>query len=342
MKRFVIFWIVLGLFLTIGLTATAQDSTKIGLSLPNHSQEFHILLQAAAQTAADTAGVELLIPETDAAFDIAIELANVEELIAAEVDILLIYPVDEVESVPAVQAASDAGIPIVLLEYDLAQAKETDSMLNVVSRVTVDWEAVGADAAAYICDEIGGEGTVLMMQSAGITAMMDDESDEDMDMMMTYPAIDAVNTATTAISTYFEASCADASLVVETTETFTNEDSLMNFETMLSENSRPAAVIITDADVAIEAINMMRAARLRGVTTIALERSDDILGALEGGQLDLAIIPDPEQLGEAGVTAAVAFANGEELEATVTVDSVQVDSETAEQYRDCPPGQTCT
>jgi hypothetical protein len=65
---------------------------------------------------------------------------------------------------------------------------------------------------------------------------------------------------------------------------------------------------------------------------VSLSRSDDVLGALEGGQLTLTIIPDPEELGTIGVETAITSLS-DAVEPLVSVEVVRVDSETAEQYR---------
>jgi ABC-type sugar transport system substrate-binding protein len=333
MKRLMSGFLMLLIILALGLTTAAQDSVKIGLSVPTLAEDFYVLLRDSAQTAADEADAELILPEVDAEGEIDAELANVSELIEAGVNILLLYPVDASASVPAVQAATDAGIPVVLLDRDVVRPEDEADALNIAGLVTADWEAVGADAADYICSELDGEGVVVVTQGAGLTG-----EEEALDAV---PAYQVITAAASGIATYFADECADVTVIVEETETFTNGDSLTNLTTILGEN-RPDALIVGDAALTIEAIDAVRAARIRGAIVVSLARSDDVLGALEGGQLTLAIIPDPEQLGTVSVETALASLNGDEVEVTVAVESVRVDSETASQYRPtCPPTQTC-
>jgi ribose transport system substrate-binding protein len=332
MKRLLLGFSMLLVMLGLSLTTAAQDSVKIGLSVPTFTQDFYVLLRESAQAAADEADAELVLPAADAEGEIDAELANVNELIEAGVNVLLFYPVDASASVPAVQAATDADIPVVLLERDVVRPEEGSDALNIASVVTADWEAVGADAADFICSELDGEGVVAVTQGAGLTG-----EEEAVDAV---PAYQVVTSAASGIESYLAENCADVSAIIEETETFTNGDSLTNLITILSED-RPDALVIGDPTLTIEAIDAVRDARLRGTIIVSLTRSDDVLGALEGGQLTLAIIPDPEQLGAVGVETALAAVNGEEVEAVVIVETVRVDSETAQQFR-CPADMDCS
>ena len=331
MKKHVIISLVLVLLLSIGFGATAQDPTKIGLSVPSYWEDFYLLLRDGAQVAADEADIELIVPEEDAMFELESELANVRGLIAAEVDMLLFYPADPVESRAAIVEANDAGIPVLLLDRDIVRAEmEAEAaVLNIVGIVTADWEAVGADAAEFACSELGGEGIVVVLQGAGLSG------EEELELT-DIPAYNVVTSQVAGIQTYFEENCAGATLIVEDTETYTNADSLANLGTILEDN-RANALIVGDELLTIDAIGAVRRARLRGVTFVGTERSNDVLGALEGGQLTLAIIPDPEQLGAVGVTTALAAIAGEEVDDVVISDFIRVTSETAEQYRDNVP-----
>jgi ribose transport system substrate-binding protein len=324
MQKLVIFTLMVLLLSSIALVS-GQEQTTIGLSVPTLEQDFYLLLIDSARDAAEEADVELMVPETDALLDVEAELANVQTLLEAGIDSLIIYPVDSVASLGAVEAAAAADVPVILLDHDVLQAASAMESLSVVSVVARDTEAVGTTVADYICGELGEEGTVFTLLGAGLTGAEEVELDE-------IPAYQTVVDNTASIETALADTCSGITLVSEETETYTNMDSLTNFSSLLEDN-RPDVVVVGDAELAISIIDAARAARLRGVMVIALEHSDEVLGALEGGQLTLAIISDPVALGSVGVTTAVAAANGEAVEAAITVDIVQVDSENAEQYR---------
>ncbi|MDQ7025328.1 MAG: substrate-binding domain-containing protein [Anaerolineae bacterium] len=325
MKKLVIVSILMTLILSsFGLVA-AQHDIQIGLSVPTYEQDFYVLLVDNARTAAEEAGVTLVVPETDALLDIDAELANVQMLIESGIDVLLLYPVDDVLSLGAVEAAAEANVPVVLLEADVLRAASDIEDLGIVGVVTTDAEIVGADVAEYLCTELDGEGTVITLMGVGLTG-------EEEVALESQPAYQLMTAYASSIETYFTESCSGITLLVEGTDTYTNADSLTNFSTLIADNT-PDAIITGDAVLTIDVVNAARRARLRGLIVIGLERSDDVLGALEAGQVTLVIIPDPVELGSSGMNVAVAVLDDAVSDTMMTVNAVRVDAELAEQYR---------
>ena len=70
----------------------AQDGYTIGLSLSTLNNPFFVTLRDGAQAAADAMGVELVV--VDSQDDPATEAANMEDLIAQGVDVILVNPTD--------------------------------------------------------------------------------------------------------------------------------------------------------------------------------------------------------------------------------------------------------
>jgi ribose transport system substrate-binding protein len=334
MKRFIIISVVLVLLFSAFGLVTAQDTPKIGLSVPTLEQDFYVLLVDNARTAAEAAGAELVVPDTDALLDVEAELANVEALLESDIDVLLLYPVDALLSLGAVEAAAEASVPVVLLEYDVVRAASEMEDLGIVGVVSTDAEGVGAEVGDYLCTELDGEGTIIQLMGVGLTG-------EEEVALEDQPAYQLMTAYTTSLQSYLAENCSDVALVVEETETYTNADSLEHFSTLIEDN-RPDAVIVGNDALTIDVIDAARRARLRGITVISLERSDEVLGALEAGQLTLVMIPDPVELGSSGVNVAIAALNGESVDEMLTVNGVQVDAELAEQYRpDCDDGGGC-
>src|SRR5688500_1306202 len=146
MRKLVIVTMMVLILLTIGLVS-GQDSPTIGLSVPTLEQDFYILLVDSARAAAEEAGVELIVSETDALLDVEAELANVQSLLDAGVDSLVIYTVDATLSLGAVEAAAEANVLVILLDHDVLQAASAMETLSVMSVITPDAGAVGASIA---------------------------------------------------------------------------------------------------------------------------------------------------------------------------------------------------
>ncbi|SDY68519.1 D-xylose ABC transporter substrate-binding protein [Citreimonas salinaria] len=100
--------------LSTSVSATAlmaQDDLTVGVSWSNFQEERWKTDEAAIREALEAAGAEYI--STDAQSSSAKQLSDVESLIAQGADALIILAQDADAIQPAVQAASDEGIPVV-------------------------------------------------------------------------------------------------------------------------------------------------------------------------------------------------------------------------------------
>jgi len=92
----------------------AAEEITLGLSLSTLDNPFFVTLKEGAEGAAAKAGVKLIV--VDCEDDSAKEAANLEDLIAKEVDALLINPTDAEAVVPSIGKANEAGIPVFTID----------------------------------------------------------------------------------------------------------------------------------------------------------------------------------------------------------------------------------
>ncbi|EPX86282.1 ABC-type xylose transport system, periplasmic component [Rubellimicrobium thermophilum DSM 16684] len=100
--------------MTAGLTGAAwaqDDQITVGVSWSNFQEERWKTDEAAIMAALEAAGAEYV--SADAQSSSSKQLADVESLIAQDVDALIILAQDTAAIIPAVQAAADAGIPVI-------------------------------------------------------------------------------------------------------------------------------------------------------------------------------------------------------------------------------------
>lgn len=120
-------WILLALVMALGLTACGEkeeeetdpgtaDKIVIGLSLTEVTDNT-TQYQQAYEAAAAEAGVEIIV--TNAKGSVDTQLGDIETLITREVDVIHIRPLDPDGIVPAIESAQEAGIPVLVSEYDI-------------------------------------------------------------------------------------------------------------------------------------------------------------------------------------------------------------------------------
>jgi ribose transport system substrate-binding protein len=105
---------------------------------------------------------------TDAAFNPAKQVADIEDLIAKNVSLIIYWPVDEKAIQPALEKAVAKGIPTVNAGGGFTYSAGT------VSNAFIDQWALGEDVARHFVKDLGGKGKVFaMLPIAGTTAAVD-------------------------------------------------------------------------------------------------------------------------------------------------------------------------
>lgn len=102
---------------------------------------------------------------TDAAFNPAKQVADIEDLVSKGVDLLLFWPVDEKTLLPALQKASEAGVVTINVGYNFMHSP------YVTGNAYVNQWDMTMEGAKRFVEELGGKGKIFaMMPIAGSSA----------------------------------------------------------------------------------------------------------------------------------------------------------------------------
>lgn len=105
---------------------------------------------------------------TDAAFNPSKQVADIEDLIAKNVSLIIYWPVDERAIQPALQKAVSRGIPTVNAGGNFTYGPST------TSNAFIDQWAIGELCARHLVKDMGGKGKIFaMLPIAGTTAAVD-------------------------------------------------------------------------------------------------------------------------------------------------------------------------
>lgn len=102
---------------------TDASGLTIGFSSKDNSDQFVKQIADAAQAEADELGIKLIM--NDAGGDVNKQISDVENLIAQQVDAVIVIPQSVEGSAPVVSMCNDAGIPIVVDNGDIADKDYT-------------------------------------------------------------------------------------------------------------------------------------------------------------------------------------------------------------------------
>ena len=139
--------------------SSAQDKIVIGHSQPNLGWPYIAAFTRALEAAvAEHANVELVTRSADG--DIAKQANDIDSLIAAPVDFLLVTSLDGNAVIPSLMAASDAGIPILAVSNEPAEPGQA----LLVAYSGPDDYVQGVIAAELMHEALGGEGNVVIIE----------------------------------------------------------------------------------------------------------------------------------------------------------------------------------
>jgi ABC-type sugar transport system substrate-binding protein len=281
-----------------GAPAAAQDpdpalaDKTAGVDYLGLQHDFIVALKNAVDAEATEQG--LALSETDAKGDPATQIANVEQLITQGVDVLLFNGLDQKASVPALEGAEAAGIPVVLFNtfIDGPHATWVGSE-NVQSGEILgefllrEQEAAGRPLKVLYIRGIPGHPAYLE-RDEGLKAALGDKIGD------------------------FE--------LVERVANFDREEALRVTEEALTADPSYDIIAAQNDSMIMGALQAVREQDLlESIKTIGVDGIPEALEAVANGELTATVFQDAEGQGRGAVEAAVAILKGETVEPEIVI-----------------------
>jgi ribose transport system substrate-binding protein len=154
-----------GVALCLGVSmASAKELKSIGVSVGSMGNPFFVPLVKGITAEAQKTNPNVKVTAVGYDYDLGKQFTEIDNFIAAGVDLILLNPGDPNAIEPAVKRAQAAGI--VVMAFDaVAKGADATVMTNNVQ--------AGAIACQYIVDKLGGKGDVLIVNGPQLTAVTD-------------------------------------------------------------------------------------------------------------------------------------------------------------------------
>lgn len=149
--------------LTLG-GAQAKDLNKIGISLGSLGNPFFIALANGATAEAKKINPDVQVTTVGYDYDLGKQFTQIDNFIAAGVDLILLNPGDPNAIEPAIKKAQAAGIPVVAVDTAAKGADATVTTNNIQA---------GAIACQFIVDKLGGKGNVIIENGPQVSSVID-------------------------------------------------------------------------------------------------------------------------------------------------------------------------
>jgi len=145
-------------------TAHAKDLNSIGITVGSLGNPFFTTIAKGAEAKAKQVNPKVKILTASADYDLGKQFTQVDNFIAAGVDMILLNAVDANAIEPAVKRAQAAGVVVVAIDVAANGADATVQTNNVQA---------GEIACKYIVDKIGGKGDVIIQNGPQVSAVID-------------------------------------------------------------------------------------------------------------------------------------------------------------------------
>ncbi len=269
-------------------TETKDGDYEIGLSISTLNNPFFVALKEGAEEQANEMDATLTV--ADAQNDAAKQVNDVEDMIQKGMDLILINPTDSEAVGAAVQAANDAGIPVITVDRN-AETGE------VVAHVASDNVAGGQLAGDYMVELVGeGQKVVELEGIPGASATRDRGQG------------------------FNEAIDGKLEVVAKQSANFDRAEGLTVMENILQDNKDIVAVFAHNDEMALGAVQALEAAGMIDVKVIGFDATDDAVKAVEDGTMAATVAQKPAEIGKLGVEAAINHLKGETVEENIPVE----------------------
>ena len=277
---------------TADAAETSSEGIKIGVSIADQSNVFYVDIVDGMEAAVKD-GDQLVI--TDADFDAAKQLNDIDDMIQQGVSAVLIDPVDSNSIAPAIEACNAAGIPVIAYNSPVNQ--------EVASTVATDNFLAGQLVGEAMGEALGGEGEVAML-TYNVAEVCLDRAEGFKDAISAYPGITIVEEQEIEPGT-------DTALPVA-------ENILQAYPDlagMFALNDPSALGCVA----AVESANKLDQVKIVG-------GSDDGKAAIRDGKMLASAAQDPVTIGSTAVETAYSVIAGEEVETDIAIPSYLVDA----------------
>ncbi|KUY81753.1 sugar ABC transporter substrate-binding protein [Burkholderia cepacia] len=292
------------------LAAPLAHAEKIGVTMASFDDTFLTILRNSIADSAKKDGAKVQIE--DGGNDVGKQLSQVQNMIAQKVDAIIVNAVDTDATPKITKMVTAAKIPLV---YVNRKPVDFDKLPAGVAVVASDEKQSGTLQARQVCKLLGGKGDLLVLMG---------ELSNESARARTKDIEDVIATK----------DCAGMKIVDKREGKWSRtqgQDITMNW---LSSGTKYDAIISNNDEMAIGAINALKAARKWTPKTIVagIDATPDGLASMKSGELKVSVYQNASGQGQQAVAAALKLAKKQPVDRYVNVPFELVTPENMSQY----------
>ncbi len=280
----------------VGLMSTSALAGNIGVSMANSDTFLTVLRKGIEKAGADAKQpVQIEIADDD----VAKQLSQIQNFIAAKVDAVIVNAVDTSATAPMTKLANDAGIPIV---YVNRQPSDVDKLGPKGAFVASNEAESGTLETQAICKLIGGKGDILVMEGD----------------LANQAAVQRTKDIHEVIATD---ACKGMKIIDEQTASWDPVKAQDLMTNWIAAGKKPRAVIANNDNMALGAIKAMKAAGMstKDIPVGGVDATQEALASMKAGDLSVTVFQDAAGQGKGAVDTAMKLVKGEKVDAKVYI-----------------------
>lgn len=165
MKKYLFFTACVLLVSLLAFSCQKKEGLRVGVTLGDLSNPFFVQLGKGAEAKAKELDRGAKVSVVSGNYDLGAQSTQIDDFIAAGVQIIVLNAVDSTGIVPAVQRAKDAGIIVIAVDVSITEGADATVMSDNVQ--------AGEIVAQYLVDKLNGTGNVVIVNGPPVSAVLD-------------------------------------------------------------------------------------------------------------------------------------------------------------------------
>jgi len=258
---------MLGLLMVLAMAAllgVGAFSQTVGFSVSTLANPFFVIMKESGEATAAKLGVDMIT--LDAQDNLEKQVKDIEDLIARNVDVLIINPCDSDAIVPSVLEANRAGIPVITVTRP---SKGGDVVQHLDVKNTFGGNLVGVAVAV----ELDGVGKVVILEGIPGAPSARERQEGFLQVIELFLDIEVLSSITAH---------------------YAREEGATVMEDLLQAHPEIDAVYAHNDEMALGAVRAIEAAGRTGIKVFGFDAIPDALDAIEAGTMVATIKQQPD------------------------------------------------
>ncbi len=287
----------------VAALTTGASATTVGVSMAQFDDNFLTVLRNGIEAYAKTLP-DVTVQIEDGGNDVAKQLSQVQNFIASKVDAIVVNPVDTDATAALTKAAQDANIPLVFVNREPVNV---DTLPDNQAFVASNEKDSGTLETQQICKLLKDAGK----GSGANVFVMEGQLNNQAARQRTADVHDVIATP----------ECSFIKIIDEQTANWSRDEAQSLMANWLTSGQQWDAVISNNDEMAIGALQAMKAAGIDTSKVIigGVDATQDALASMKAGDLKATVFQDAAGQGKGSLDAALKLAKGEAVDQKVYI-----------------------